>query len=357
MAVRSASNGSKPRNLGLGNKQEEPKPKVKEDVDYGILKKPNIGEVHFGNYSLKPWYGNTAYFDPRGNGSALGIEAEPSKRPKKAGDTIGEDSYWIDELFVCEYCFKYTTNGDHISSHRVNCNYNKELPTVGKLVYRDDESPYLIRQVKGYVDELFCQNLCLFSKLFLDDKSVYYNTSQFDFYVVYGFDKLDILSYNSKLPNFKPMGFFSKELVSWDGDNNLACICVFPPYQRRHLGSLLIEFLYELARVTPGQYFSGPEFPLSPYGKVTYLNFWAKKLSVLLLQNYSNSKHFTIKDIAVKTGYRNEDIMIALDYMKVLMTSEKGLVLSLENLTSWCSSHSIDPSQESSMIKDDCLLI
>lgn len=261
MVVQNAINGSKPRDLGLGNENKESSVKLKEDVDYGILKKPNFGLVHFGNYLMKPWYGNTAYFDPRGNGSTLGIESDPIKRPKKGIETNVGDSYWIDDLYVCEYCFKYTTNQDLMISHRVSCTYNKKLPTIGRLVYRDDETPYLIRQIKGYTDELYCQNLCLFSKLFLDDKSVYYNTSQFDFYVVYGVDFLEILTYNSNLPNFKPMGFFSKELVSWDGDNNLACICVFPPYQRRHLGSLLIEFLYELARVTPGQYLSGPEFP------------------------------------------------------------------------------------------------
>ena len=36
--------------------------------------------------------------------------------------------------------------------------------------------------------------------------------------------------------------------MSWD-DYNLACILVFPPYQRRGLGKLLISFSYELSRI------------------------------------------------------------------------------------------------------------
>ena len=38
-----------------------------------------------------------------------------------------------------------------------------------------------------------------------------------------------------------PVGYFSKEKVSYD-DYNLACITVFPPYQRKAFGILMIEF-------------------------------------------------------------------------------------------------------------------
>ena len=101
------------------------------------------------------------------------------------------------------------------------------------------------------------------------------------------------------------MGFFSKEVLSYDNDNNLACICVFPPFQRRHLGSLLIEFLYQLAAVTPGQLkSSGPEFPLSPYGKVTYLRFWSKRLATKIHELQGS---FTLSQLSKETGFRKED--------------------------------------------------
>ena len=43
------------------------------------------------------------------------------------------------------------------------------------------------------------------------------------------------------------VGFFSKEKMSWD-NNNLACICVFPPWQKQGLAQVLIAASYELGR-------------------------------------------------------------------------------------------------------------
>lgn len=38
-------------------------------------------------------------------------------------------------------------------------------------------------QIDGTVEKVFCQNLCLFSKLFLDHKTLYYDVDPFLFYV------------------------------------------------------------------------------------------------------------------------------------------------------------------------------
>ena len=43
------------------------------------------------------------------------------------------------------------------------------------------------------------------------------------------------------------VGFFSKEKMSWD-NNNLACILVFPPWQKQGLGQLLMGASYEMSR-------------------------------------------------------------------------------------------------------------
>jgi len=43
------------------------------------------------------------------------------------------------------------------------------------------------------------------------------------------------------------VGFFSKEKLSWD-NNNLACILVFPPWQKRGFGQVLMGVSYELGR-------------------------------------------------------------------------------------------------------------
>jgi histone acetyltransferase MYST1 len=43
-------------------------------------------------------------------------------------------------------------------------------------------------------------------------------------------------------------GYFSKEKDSLNS-NNLACILVLPPYQRKGYGKFLISFSYELSKI------------------------------------------------------------------------------------------------------------
>lgn len=88
--------------------------------------------------------------------------------------------------------------------------------------------------------QLFCQNLSLFAKLFLDTKSICFDVESFLFYTLVERDP------ETQLQHI--VGFFSKEKMSWD-DYNLACILVFPPYQRRGLGKRLIAFSYELSKM------------------------------------------------------------------------------------------------------------
>ena len=46
-----------------------------------------------------------------------------------------------------------------------------------------------IYEVKGNDKKLYCQNLCLIAKLFLDHKSIYFDVSPFKFYVLFERDK------------------------------------------------------------------------------------------------------------------------------------------------------------------------
>lgn len=343
----------------------------KDNEFYGVLNEPNIGKVVLGNYEFDTWYGNAAYFSSQGPHSILGYEfsnkivtVTGQKGKKKVIEQITgtesvkpkDGSLWLDKLYVCQYCFKYTDKQQFMGQHQAVCPFNSRFPSIGKLLYRDDESPYFITHVRGFKHQLFCQNLSLFGKLFLDDKSVYYNVDAFDYYIIYGLDQHQDLSYPED--NFVPMGFFSKEVLSWDDDNNLACICIFPPFQRRHLGSLLIEFLYALARVTPGQFRSGPEFPLSPYGKMSYLRYWSRKLASILLQTFKVNEEFNLSNLADTTGFRKEDILLTLEYMQILQDTGNGNVsLSFGNLNQWCTENNVDPLQEKTMLNPNYLLI
>lgn len=81
-------------------------------------------------------------------------------------------------------------------------------------------------------------------------------------------------------PRSQIVGFFSKEKLSWD-NNNLACILVFPPWQRKGLGALLMGISYEISRREG--LLGGPEKPISDLGKRGYKRYWAGEIARWLL--------------------------------------------------------------------------
>src|SRR5713226_6924790 len=79
--------------------------------------------------------------------------------------------------------------------------------------------------------QIYCQNLCLLSKMFLDHKSLFYDVEPFLFYVMTEVDDIGA----------RFLGYFSKEKRS-PKDFNVSCIMTLPVRQRQGWGNLLIEF-------------------------------------------------------------------------------------------------------------------
>ena len=52
----------------------------------------------------------------------------------------------------------------------------------GKEIYR--KGTLSIWEADGKVDKLYCQNLCLLAKLFLDHKTLYFDVEPFLFYIL-----------------------------------------------------------------------------------------------------------------------------------------------------------------------------
>ena len=111
---------------------------------------------------------------------------------------------------------------------------------------------YSLYEIDGEKNKLYAQNLCLFAKLFLDTKSVFYDVTTFLYYLLVAHNPTPDIpntQLNSDVPiaQNQVVGFFSKEKMSWD-NNNLACILVFPPWQKQGLGQILMGASYEMSK-------------------------------------------------------------------------------------------------------------
>lgn len=239
-------------------------------------------------------------------------------------DLVAKDA---DQLYVCRWCFRYSCDVDIFEEHKRACEHRITPP--GTKVY--DHGGYAVWEVDGQNHKLFGQNLSLFAKLFLDHKTVFFDVATFLYYILTFTDPDDSDSYYV-------LGFFSKEKLSWDA-NNLACILIFPPYQHKQLGKLLMGVSYKLSGWdSNGGCIGGPEKPLSELGHKSYVRFWAERIARFLLrgkptgssletdQPKPNStpkgsrkrplrETITVEELGLGTGMLTEDVITALKSM------------------------------------------
>ncbi|CAG8453157.1 14160_t:CDS:10 [Funneliformis mosseae] len=230
---------SKKRKLNGGGSVKGPKKQedALEKEHEKNTKVRNIGAVVFGLYEIDTWY-----YSP-----------------------FPDEYKYLEKVYFCERCMKYMKMKETWGRHMSLCDHQR---SPGGLVYESGRNK--IYEVDGKLNKLYCQNLCLLAKFFIDHKTIYYDVEGFLFYIL-----TEVENGNEE----------HIEKVSYD-NNNLACILVFPPYQRQGYSQLLIEFSYELSK-KEGK-IGSPEKPISDLGMKGYRSYWNKTI-LRLLKNYKGT--------------------------------------------------------------------
>ncbi|EFO21568.1 hypothetical protein LOAG_06919 [Loa loa] len=219
-------------------------------------------------------------------------------------------------LYLCEYCMKYMKSLEMRQRHSERCQLRHP---PGNEIYRKDGVS--VFEVDGYCSRIYCQNICLLAKLFLDHKTLYYDVEPFLFYVVTKND--------SSGCHF--VGYFSKEKYSAQ-KYNLSCIMTLPSYQRQGFGRFLIDFSFLLSRK---EGMTGtPERPLSDLGRFSYKSYWRSAICEYLYKTISpdKTKRLTLRGIARGTGISVYDVMETLQSLNMLQRINSQMVIIL-NMT------------------------
>uniref|UniRef100_A0A8C2YDQ0 Histone acetyltransferase n=1 Tax=Coturnix japonica TaxID=93934 RepID=A0A8C2YDQ0_COTJA len=241
--------------------------------------------IEFGKYEIQTWYSSP-------------YPQEYSRLPK---------------LYLCEFCLKYMKSRTILQQHMKKCGWFH--PPANEIYRKNNISVF---EVDGNVSTIYCQNLCLLAKLFLDHKTLYYDVEPFLFYV---------LTQND-VKGCHLVGYFSKE-KHCQQKYNVSCIMILPQYQRKGYGRFLIDFSYLLSK-REGQAGS-PEKPLSDLGRLSYMAYW--KSVILECLYHQHDKQLSIKKLSKLTGICPQDITSTLHHLRMLdFRSDQFVIIRREKL-------------------------
>jgi hypothetical protein len=168
---------------GHGDDEENKTAAEKEHEE--ITKVKNINTIELGKFEIDTWY-----FSP-----------------------YPEEFAKCSKLYICEFCLKYMKKKKTLNRHKLKCDLRHP---PGNEIYR--QGALSMFEVDGKKNKIYCQNLCLLAKLFLDHKTLYYDVEPFLFYILTECDTRGC----------HILGYFSKEKESPD-EYNLACIAEGTP--------------------------------------------------------------------------------------------------------------------------------
>lgn len=211
-----------------------------------------------------------------------------------------------DKLYICEFCLSYMISHETLKRHNKKCTMfcppANEIYRAKHDINRLGTTELSVFEADGGKCKLYCQNLCLLAKLFLDHKTLYYDVEPFLFY---------ILTKNDEIGS-RIVGYFSKEKHCTQ-KNNVSCIMILPQYQSYGFGRFLIEFSYLLSK-NEGT-LGTPEKPLSDLGNISYTNYWKQAI----INTIKDKEEISLKDISDHTNMTIQDIYTALTNTHMLL--------------------------------------
>ncbi|XP_043477376.1 histone acetyltransferase Tip60 [Leptopilina heterotoma] len=276
-----------------------------------VTRMKNVELIELGRHRIRPWY-----FSP-----------------------YPQEMVNLPCIYICEFCLKYRKSRKCLERHLMKCNLRHP---PGNEIYRKGSISFF--EIDGRKNKSYAQNLCLLAKLFLDHKTLYYDTDPFLFYVM--------TEYDSR--GFHIVGYFSKEKESTE-DYNVACILTLPPYQRKGYGKLLIEFSYELSKFEGKS--GSPEKPLSDLGLLSYRSYWAHTILDILMNVkplVENEKpQITINEISELTSIKKEDVISTLQNLSLINYYKGQYIVTLNRET--IEQHTIAMDKRQIKIDPKCL--
>uniref|UniRef100_A0AC35FRE6 Histone acetyltransferase n=1 Tax=Panagrolaimus sp. PS1159 TaxID=55785 RepID=A0AC35FRE6_9BILA len=224
--------------------------------------------------------------------------------------------------YFCPFCLHYFGKPDQLKNHLLIC---PMFEPPGKKIYHDEHEKLAVFEVDGSAEQVYCEKLGLFTKLFLKTKSVKESVKMFHFYV---------LCEEKKKDEFLMVGYFSRAKDSYE--HNVSCLLVIPTVQNNGYGKFLIEFSYLLSKCE--ETVGTPEKPLSAMGMVSYASYWLYAIidafmsknehdlseeSIRSCKYFKIASTFSVSELSKITSIAKTDLIVTLRYYNIVRSTEQ----------------------------------